>query len=241
MLNTKKIISDLNKLPNDCDRVNQICDKPSFGNKPSLIHAFVYAQPQDIPKLLQTLSDLEERATVMKLDKEPFNRPIDCLDEEYVPAVLTCLRAKDRLDYIRREDSGATEYGKSSNAKFKYINFVIYCDLYLEHLEASLLSHPTHSPELTEAKIKAIEDARAILLNYGSKLQQVPQAFYEHLLDNQVLLAKRRDTSLTTFLRSIGLEFVVNYAYSSLFVKTDGQALFEKIEAIEKQAHMSNG
>lgn len=150
--------------------------------------------------------------------------------------MLKKISAKERLRYIRREDSGATEYGDINNSDFKCINFIIYCDLYLEHLLASSYSYPTHSPELTDEKIKIIEDARAILLNDHSKPEQVPQAFYDHLINNQALLAKRRDTWLTSFLQFIGLKCLVDYAYSSLFVKTDGQALIEKIATIDKEA-----
>ncbi|MDF1826944.1 MAG: hypothetical protein P1U39_01555 [Legionellaceae bacterium] len=226
MLDTKRIIANLEALPNDDDRVKKICEKPSFGNKPSLIHAFVDERPQDIPKLLQTLSDLEKRANVMKLH-------LDCLNEKYIPAILTCLRAKDRLDYIRQEDSGATEYGKSSNAEFKYINFVIYCDLYLEHLMASTYSFPTRSQELTALKIKVIEDARAILTD-NPESEETIQDFYAHLVNHHEDLAKRRDTRLTSFLRSVGLTCLVDYAYK-WFIKTDGKVLIDKIEAIEQK------
>ena len=50
-----------------------------------------------------------------------------------------------------------------------------------------------------------------------------------------MLLETRRDTRFTSFLKSVGLTWLVDYAYSSMFVKTDGKALLDKIEAINKQ------
>lgn len=154
-------------------------------------------------------------------------------DANVIPDVLKCLKPSERLAYIRQEDSSTTEYGDITNPKFKYINYIIYCDLYLEHLTATQYSQPTYSPELTEKKIEIIEGARAILLDKPESKETL-QAFYDDLVDHQEDLAKRRDTQFTSFLKSIGLIWLVDYAYSSLFVKTDGKVLIEKIEAIDQ-------
>jgi len=161
---------------------------------------------------------------------------LNILKEEHAPAVLKLLTAQDRLTYIRDEESGATEYGDITKPEFKCINYIIYCDLYLEHLQESKKLHPTYSLELTNQKIQVIKDARAILTE-NPESEDTLQKFYDHLQkkENNELLAKRRDTRLTSFLKSVGLEFLVNLAYNSFFVKTDGKKLIEKITAIDQQ------
>ncbi|MDF1684119.1 MAG: hypothetical protein P1U36_05635 [Legionellaceae bacterium] len=152
-------------------------------------------------------------------------------DIKLIPTVLKRLTAENRLAYIRQEDSGATEYGNITNAEFKIINYIIYCDIYLEHLIASQYSHPTYSPELTKTKINIIETARAILLDKPES-EATLQEFYDHLVCYQNDLAKRRDTQFTSFLKSVRLTWLVDYAYNSFFVKTDGKILFEKITSV---------
>ena len=175
-------------------------------------------------------------------ENDEILRNLDIQDQENpdeVPALLKRLPGKDRLAFIRREDSGATEFGNVAEPKFKYINYIIFCDIYLEHLRASLSSISIFGPEenytsLTEQKIRAVEDARAILEN-GPESEETMHEFSNKLHDNQALLETRRDTQFTSFLKSVGLMWLVDLAYSSFFVKTDGTVLIEKIEADKNQ------
>ncbi|MDF1826945.1 MAG: hypothetical protein P1U39_01560 [Legionellaceae bacterium] len=237
MPETDEVIEDLKKLANDIERADKLINESSHGENLSLIRWFVQERPEDIPKILRTIREPEFRSRVMTFcdrKKSSPSSPLEALEPTHVPAVLMCLRAKDRLDYIRQEDSGATEYGKSSNAEFKYINFVIYCDLYLEHLQKSSYAHPTDSPKLTKDKIEAIEKARAILTDKPESDDAIRE-FYDHLANNAGTLTQHRDTQFTSFLKAIGLECLVNLAYNSFFAKTDGKVLLEKIEAIKQQ------
>ncbi len=160
------------------------------------------------------------------------------LDLKYVPTVLQCLTAKERLKYIRRQDSSTKAFGNVNKTQFKHINYIIFCDIYIEHLRASQDDNPTYSPKLTKRKILAVKEARKILEDGSeaslSESESTMKAFHNKLQKHQELLEKRRDTRLTSFLKSVGLEFLVDFAYS-FFVKTDGKALIDKIEAIDKQ------
>jgi|GEM_PF-2167722 len=176
---------------------------------------------------LETLTEDNARQNYL------LNLDIEINDLAVLAAVLKRLKPSERLTYIRQKDSSATEYGDITNPKFKYINYIIYCDLYLEHLLASKYSQPTCSCELTNNKIKIIKKARAILL-HKTESDSTLQEFYDYLVDHQEDLAKRRDTRFTSFLKSVGLIWLVDYAYSSLFIKTDGKLLIEKIEAIDQ-------
>jgi hypothetical protein len=189
---------------------------------------YIMRDRNEIIKKFNTITDLDARLKyLLQLDNKTN-------DLAFLPAVLKRLKASERLTYIRHEDSSAKEYGDITNPELKSINYIIYCDLYLEHLMASKYSQPKCSPDLTDQKIEVIENARKILVNQEEDDDEVPQSFYEHLLDNKTLLETRRDTQFTSFLKSVGLMWLVNLAYSSFFVKTDGKVLIEKIEAIEE-------
>jgi len=145
------IISNLKKLANDGERIEYLVDDNN-GNYPSLIHEQAENYPKNVLAILNTLKSNTSRTFVMTFHDKKKASPLDILDgnrigKKIVPAVLKFFPAKDRLAFIRREDSAAKEFTTVDKAKFKFINNIIFCDIYIEHLEASL-SEKSHCNRL---------------------------------------------------------------------------------------------
>lgn len=247
MSTTNQIISNLKNLANDRKRDELLVNNDGAENHPPLIHKLAEERPKDIPAILDTLANKKLRAHVMEFQYKAKKTPLEILDgsdsgKEIVPIILKFFPGEKRLAFIRKEDSGAKEFGDVTNPDFKYINNIIYCDLYIEHLEASLSSkYNVFGLEedyitLTLDKIKAVKDARAILEDKPES-EETMQAFHANLLNNKQLLETRRDTWLTFFMKCVGVVCTAGLAYHSLFVNTDGKALLDKTDTHEPPAH----
>jgi hypothetical protein len=245
------VVTNLGKLK-DIDRLDLIETETvtSDENPPlTLLQALATQYPAGIPMILETLTLKNNRSHAMNICHSRTS-PLDLLGEkplENAPPILKLLLAKDRLVFIRREESGSKEFGEVSDPKFKFINNIIFCDLYIEHLEASL-SESNHcnslfAPDeaykkLTQQKIQAVEQARTILEDRPESPKTM-QAFHAKLLENKQLLETRRDTWLTFFLKCVGVLCSGGLAYHSLFVNTDGKALLDKTDTHEPPANKS--
>ncbi len=239
---TISYLKSLKSSKNDAER--KTCLKLS---RPDIITTLILDNPGKIPDVLKTLDTPEERAEVMTYQYQGQESFLTLLTNKCehnrgpLAAVLTCLPAKDRLNFIRQEDSGAQEFGPPDNPEFKHINTIIYCDLYIEHLQASLSEKNLFPPDenykaLTQQKIKAVKNARAILEDRPES-EETMQRFFQYLRESKTLLETRRDTWLTFFLKCVGVVCSAGLAYHSLFVNTDGKALLDKIGVEQQLEH----
>ena len=248
-MNPAEIIKKLKQFATDKDRMEYLVNNEGSENHPPLIHELAEKHPQNIPAILDTLANKKWRANVMEFQYKAKNTPLEVLDgsdtgKEIVPIILKFFSGKNRLAFIRREDSDAKEFGDVTNPDFQYINNIIFCDLYIEHLDASLSKYNIFGPEedyikLTQAKIKAVTDARAIL-EAEPESTETMQTFHAELLKHKQLLETRRDTWLTFFLKCVGVVCSAGLAYHSLFVNTDGKALLDKTDTHEPPAHKAS-
>ena len=232
--NIYDILTVLRIMPDDQTRFSAIVGHANESGL-TILQVMAHERPVNLPRVLNMLSDKSLRYQAMTFNNLA-RTPLDILDQDnftQLPAILKTFSGRDRLRFIRKEDSTAKKLANEMTyPDYTYINHIITCDIYLEHLQSSLpsLFDPDETyTKLTKKKINVVEHARTILENEPES-KETMQAFRNTLKKNKNTLETRRDTWLTFFLKCIGLLFSGGLAYHSLFENTDGKELLDQIE-----------